>query len=362
MTSRRSSGSSAAERAVEPTRSQNITVSCRRSAAEAGAAWSTGVAARARRHLHRAGHRRRSDRRRLGARTIGRRRSAEPCGPSASLGRAGGGGHYREYAPPSWRSFRVPRARRRRGQGNRRVDTSLAGTAPEHGCEPVRSIAWTGVDPAGRSRPGDRFAVATLGARQGRRGPSRAGLGRTWDRQIAPRRGASGAPPVGTTYSTTLFLLALLPGQRAVSLHRPARPSIWVRTQRSGPGQAGEARSLTHARRGAGRRRGTRRRSHVIVSFGAISAAQPQSAAQEGKDTGGAARPARRSGAPAAGGHGLRGRPLDRSNFARIARSHRRADPQPADTIDHHIPSRIPAALGRPAAGDDAGARSPGPK
>src|SRR5262252_1431903 len=43
MTSRRSSGSSAAERAVEPTRSQNITVSCRRSTAEAGAAWSAGA-------------------------------------------------------------------------------------------------------------------------------------------------------------------------------------------------------------------------------------------------------------------------------------------------------------------------------
>ena len=42
MTSRRSSGSSRADSAVEPTRSQNITVSCRRSAVGAQAAGSSG--------------------------------------------------------------------------------------------------------------------------------------------------------------------------------------------------------------------------------------------------------------------------------------------------------------------------------
>ena len=67
------------------------------------------------------------------------------------------------------------------------------------------------------------------------------------------------------------------------------------------------------------------------------------------------------SGAPAAGGHGLRGRALDRPDLARTARPHRRAGPQPAGAVDRDVPPRVPAALDRPAAGDDAGAQSPGP-
>ena len=90
-------------------------------------------------------------------------------------------------------------------------------------------------------------------------------------------------------------------------------------------------------------------------------AAEPQSAAQEGKDAGGADPPARRSGAPAAGGDDLRGRALDRPDLARAARSHRRASPQPAGAADRDVPPGVPAALDRPAAGDDAGAQSLGP-
>src|ERR1700757_2769958 len=45
MTARRSSGSSRADSAVEPTRSQNITVSCRRSAASTRGVGATGAAA-----------------------------------------------------------------------------------------------------------------------------------------------------------------------------------------------------------------------------------------------------------------------------------------------------------------------------
>src|SRR5205823_3753700 len=81
-------------------------------------------------------------------------------------------------------------------------------------------------------------------------------------------------------------------------------------------GKAGEARSLAGPRHAAGRGCGIPRRSAVVAGFGAPSAAEPQSAAQEGADTGGAKPAARRSGAPAAGPHGLRGRALDRPDLA----------------------------------------------
>ena len=83
----------------------------------------------ARRDRHRAGGRRRFDRRRLGAGAIGRRRNAEPRRPAASPGRAGRGRHRRGHAPAGRRSLRVPRSRRRRGQGHRRAGAGLAGTA-----------------------------------------------------------------------------------------------------------------------------------------------------------------------------------------------------------------------------------------
>ena len=95
----------------------------------------------ARRDRHRVGGRRRSDRRRIGAGTIGRRRDAEPRRPAASPGRAGHGRHRRGHAPAGRRSLRVPRSRRRRGQGHRRAGAGLAGVAPERRREPVRGIA-----------------------------------------------------------------------------------------------------------------------------------------------------------------------------------------------------------------------------
>jgi hypothetical protein len=52
---------------------------------------------------------------------------------------------------------------------------------------------------------------------------------------------------------------------------------------------------------------------------------------------------------------------LDRPDLARAARPDRRACPQPAGTADRDVPSRVPAALDRPAAGNDARAQSPGP-
>jgi class 3 adenylate cyclase len=56
---------------------------------------------------------------------------------------------------------------------------ALAGAASEHRREQVRGIARIGADPSGRPRRGNRPAVAALGARQSRRWPGRAGLGRT---------------------------------------------------------------------------------------------------------------------------------------------------------------------------------------
>ena len=50
---------------------------------------------------------------------------------------------------------------------------------------------------------------------------------------------------------------------------------------------------------------------------------------------------------------------LDRPDLARAARPHGRARAQPARAVDRDVPSRVPAALDRPAARDDANAQSP---
>jgi class 3 adenylate cyclase len=73
-------------------------------------------------------------------------------------------------------------------------------------------------------------------------------------------------------------------------VHRPARPGIGVRTRRPARGQAGEARSLARPRRPAGGGCGIPRRSAVAAGFGAPPAAERQSPAEEGADTGGACR------------------------------------------------------------------------
>ena len=51
------------------------------------------------------------------------------------------------------------------------------------------------------------------------------------------------------SYAPALFLLALSPGQRALSLYRPARPSRRVRARRPARFPAGEARSPARPRR-----------------------------------------------------------------------------------------------------------------
>jgi len=218
---------------------------------------------------HGIGGRRRSDRRRLGAGTIGRRRDAQPRRPAASPSRAGRGRHRRGHAPAARRSLRIPRSRGRRGQGHRHAGVGLAGAAPKCRREPVRGAARIGADPAGRPRRGNRPAIAPMGARQSGRRSGRAGLGRGWSRQVAHHRGIGGAAPCRTASPPALFLLALSPGQRAVPLYRPARPGIRVHARRSAAGQAGEARGPAGPRRAAGGGCGIPRRSAVVAGFGA---------------------------------------------------------------------------------------------
>jgi class 3 adenylate cyclase len=65
-----------------------------------------------------------------------------------------------------------------------------------------------------------------------------------------------------------LFLLALPPGQRAVPVHRPARPDGRVLTRRPARFPAGVARGRARPRGTAGRGCGVPRRSLVIAGFG----------------------------------------------------------------------------------------------
>jgi len=99
----------------------------------------------------------------------------------------------------------------------------------------------------------------------------------------------------------------------------------------------------------------------LALGFGPQPAAEPQSAAQEGANVGGADPAARGSGAPTADPDGLRGLALDRPDLARAARPHGRARPQPPGAIDCDVPPGVPAALDQPASGDDAGAQPLGP-
>ena len=152
-----------------------------------------------------------------------------------------------------------------------------------------------------------------------------------------------------------VFLLAVSPEQRAIPVHRPTPAGIRVRPRRPACRQAGETRSPALQRRTGRGGCGADYRFAVLAGVGAPPTAEPQSAAQEGKETGGIASAVGESGAPPAGGHGFRGRALDRPDLARIARPHGRADRQPAGAANRDVPPRIPAALGWPAAGDGAG-------
>ena len=160
---------------------------------------------------------------------------------------------------------------------------------------------------------------------------------------------------------SALFLLALSPGQRALSVYRPARPGSRVCARRSARDQAGEARGL------AVPRRATDEDVAFLADLLSLPASErhplPNLSPQRKKERTLEALIRQLEGLarqqPVA--DGLRGRALDRPDLARTARPHRRACPQPAGAADRDVPPRVPAALDRPAAGDDAGAQSPGP-
>ena len=161
----------------------------RLSTAVDAASTSSRSAAGAHRHSHGPRGCRRSDRER--ARRDSSRSSAKrptsplACKPWQSRTRS----LLPRHAAADRRPLRVPRSRRRRGERHRRAIAGVAGAGTERRREPVRGVARIGADPAGRPRRGDRPAVAPLGARQGRRRPGRAGLGRARARQVAPYRG-----------------------------------------------------------------------------------------------------------------------------------------------------------------------------
>ena len=59
--------------------------------------------------------------------------------------------------------------------------------------------------------------------------------------------------------------------------------------------------------------------------------------------------------------YGFRRCTLDRPDLARAARPHRRTNAQPTGAADRDVPTRVPAALDRPASGDNACPQSPRP-
>src|SRR5262249_50876146 len=123
----------------------------------------------------------------------------------------------------------------------------------------------------------------------------------------------------------------------------------------------GEAGGFAGPCRAARRGCGVTHRPAVVAGPGAPSAAEPQSATQEGANTGGTNPPARRTVAPAADGHDLRGRTLEQPDLPGDARPRNRSRPQLAGAADRDLPPRVSTALDRPAAGDDADAQPAGP-
>ena len=99
--------------------------------AAVGALKSQRSTANPRRHCHRAGRGRRSDRIGRGAGARHRRRDAEPRGAPARHCRAEHGRHRREHAKASRQSVRAAGPRRKGPQGHRRAGAGLGGAAAE---------------------------------------------------------------------------------------------------------------------------------------------------------------------------------------------------------------------------------------
>ena len=200
------------------------------------------------RHRHRAGGRRRSDRRGRGAGASSRRRDAEPRRAAASARCAG-----QRWSSPPARGSRSASCSIWRTSDRKR----LAGFA-----EPQR--AWRVL---GESAMVSRFEALRSGATPlvGRDEEVELLL-RRWE-QAKSGEGRvvliSGEPGIGKSrltaalsehianrapYALALFLLAAPPGQRALSLHRPARTRRRVRPRRHGRSQARQTAGAARAR------------------------------------------------------------------------------------------------------------------
>ena len=195
-----------------------------------------------------------------------------------------------------------------------------------------------------------------------RRRPGRADLRRTRHRQVAHHRGIGGAPPRRAASPPALFLLAVSPGQRAVSrlstssgARRGSRATIRPRLKldkleallaRAAPPDddvalLADLLSLPASERYplpnlSPQRKKERTLEALIRQLEGLARQQPVLMVFEDA-------------------HWIdpTSRELLDLTVERVA--------QPAGAADRHVPSRIPAALDRPAAGDDAGAQPAGP-
>ena len=134
-------------------------------------------------------------------------------------------------------------------------------------------------------------------------------------------------------------------------VHRPARTRRRFRARRR---TRDKTRQVGDAARtgGRGRRHLPAGGAVVVARRRSFRAARAEPAAQKGAHLCGVAAAARRAGPNATGADDLRGSALDRSDLARAPRPRSRADRPPAGPAGRHLPSRVPAALGGPAACD----------
>ena len=112
--------------------------------------------------------------------------------------------------------------------------------------KPVRGVAL-GRDAARRARGGGRAASPPLATGEDRRRTGGADLRRAGHRQVAADGCAFRAHRNRAAYPLALFLLAAPPGQRALSVHRPARTRRRVHPRRHGRSEARQAAGAARA-------------------------------------------------------------------------------------------------------------------
>src|SRR5271165_5908579 len=107
----------------------------------------------------------------------------------------------------------------------------------------------SGGDAARRARRGSRAAGLPLAACEERRRAGGADLRRAGHRQVAAHVGTFRTHRNRAAYAPALFLLAAPPGQRALSLHRPARTRRRVRPRRHRRSEARQTAGIARAGR-----------------------------------------------------------------------------------------------------------------